>query len=378
MDDIFQDNRLNLLFVTISKHGDIVNCQHGRSFAHFEGFVLNAANKAIEREIVPDRLICCMISDRMPLEFTEKNIYDPEKAQEYVRTSAIREEWKVCKDFPTYRLKDVVYAVDRNLPESMRQGSLPPSIDRKDYDECMWNWETGIGKFRSMKTSGVKAIEIDGRVVLFDLHKKEDVRAYREFLERQADRFWEPSTKIRKLTVYGVRKRDENLLKKLPEHVNHIPLDEDGRPVKNVSYSFQEIEGLGLTPLREYDMAPTKENFWKFVNDDNGENVHISQRNQDILRTLSIKENGLIPDLVFKTGYPKVETCLYKYDPQFLKIYMGMDSTRDPLVLASLKIESQKIAQDILDNELKDIRKPHVKAPKVKQPAGIKKISKIR
>lgn len=72
-----------LLFVTTSKHGDMVCCQIGKDKNDFESYVVKQANEAIARQLVPQRLMCSYKLNKNP-DLPNARIDDPTKAQNTV------------------------------------------------------------------------------------------------------------------------------------------------------------------------------------------------------------------------------------------------------------------------------------------------------
>lgn len=260
-----------------------------------------------------------------------------------------------------------MYCVDRKIENLLDEEAIHKLEREYEYRRAMSNYRDGLADFKSRDKSGLKAVETDGRFLFFDKTIVGEI-SLKKYLQYQADAFFNPKNDVRSIKIYDLDKAPESLHDIANEYDQYHNLGSTRLLNSLLDPIFCDKGNLeNAKLLREYDMSPTRENFWNFVNDNTGETLHLSIENYDILRTMVIRDEGYGHGEQVKTAFLYGDGYEYDYDHKFDKINEEMSKEWHPVKLNALKEESKKIAVAILAKEYPDIRKSKSQENKASQ-----------
>lgn len=364
MAEINNENK-TLLFVTASKYGDILCCQTGKDRKDFENYTTEQANEAIARKLVPGRLMCCFEINKNT-ELPHTRIDDPAKAKEIV-TDLLSKNGSIANIHGIVSLPDAVYRIDRDLKPLPDEDELKKIRGDYDYIKTMNNYRDGLVYFLKQNSAGLEAVDTDGKILIFDKSVGGE-RSLKRYLQHQADAFFNPKNEVGYIKIYDLNKTSETLQALANGYDKFLGLAPINQLRSSLDQAFCGKEILENARLmREYDMSPTRENFWNFVNDDTGETLHLSPENYNILRTMVICDKGYSPEEQVNTAFLYGDGYKYDFHHKFDKIAKGLFFFKDPVQIKSLTEESKRIAAVILADIYPWIRKPLISEDKTLQ-----------
>lgn len=354
-----------LLFVTATKYGDAICCQIGKDRKDFEKYVTLQANEAIARQLVPYRLMCCYKLNRSA-DLPDNLIDDPAKAKGIV-TELLNNNGGITFILDLVSLPDAVYCIDRDIIPLPDEEAIHELESEYDYKKAMGNYREGFADFLKQDNNGLKVVDTDGKILFFDKTILGEI-SLKKYLQYQANVFFNPKNNVGSIKIYDMDKVPDylrSIANKYDLFHNSGSMAHLNSLLNSIFLSDENLENARL--LREYDMSATRENFWKFVNDDSGETLHLSPENYNILRTMVICDRGYHPNEQVNTAFLYGDGYEYDFHHKFDKMNTGLLTPKDPVQIVNLKEESKEIAAGILAYEFSNIRKSPVQEHKSKQ-----------